>query len=135
MAVGETLLRSLLRERHLTRFPAFEAQFRRAAKALAEREGDSGLENVTVSERTWERWWSGNVKTMPHSGASRVLEAMFGHPVRDLLSRAASHALAPPALPAGFAPLERPVAPELAGYFRPPPGTTRLTTGSSAPAV
>ena len=118
MAGEETLLRSLLRERHLTRFPAFEAQFRRAARALAEREADPGLEDVTVSERTWERWWSGNVKTMPHSGASRVLEAMFGHPVRDLLSRAASRALASPTLPAGFAPLEGPVAPELVDYFR-----------------
>jgi hypothetical protein len=51
MAVGETLLRSLLRERHLTRFPAFEAQFRRAAKALAEREGDPGLEDKSGTSR------------------------------------------------------------------------------------
>lgn len=92
MAGEETLLRTLLRERHLTQFPAFEARFRRAAKALADREGDPSLAGVTVSERTWERWWSGNVKTMPHPGASRVLEAMFGRPVRDLLSLAAQPA-------------------------------------------
>jgi hypothetical protein len=89
MTGGETLLLSLLRLRHLTQFEAFETQFRRAARRLAERDGDLRLAKVTISQRTWERWRSGDVATTPRPDTCRVLELMFGHPVRDLLRPAA----------------------------------------------
>jgi hypothetical protein len=81
-----TLLRALIIERHWQRFKTFEAQFRRAAKALAEREDDKDLAKLTISSRQWERWYSGAVKTAPHPDACRVLEHMFGHPVKQLLA-------------------------------------------------
>jgi transcriptional regulator with XRE-family HTH domain len=88
--VGEparpTLLRALITERHWQRFPTFEARFRRAARELAELDGDPDLAKLTVSSRQWERWYSGNLKTEPHPDACRVLEHMFGYPVQQLLA-------------------------------------------------
>lgn len=81
-----TLLRTLITERHWQRFRTFEAQFRRAARELAERDGDPELAKLTISSRQWERWYSGNVKTEPHPDACRVLEHMFGYPVQQLLA-------------------------------------------------
>jgi transcriptional regulator with XRE-family HTH domain len=83
-----TLLRALIAERHWHRFPAFAAQFRRAARELAERDGDPDLAKLTVSSRQWERWYSGNVRTEPYPDACRVLEHLFGYPVRQLLAPA-----------------------------------------------
>jgi transcriptional regulator with XRE-family HTH domain/tetratricopeptide (TPR) repeat protein len=81
-----TLLRALITERHWQRFRTFEAQFRRAARDLAQRERDPGLATLTVSSRQWERWYAGSVKTEPHPDACRVLEHMFGHPIQQLLA-------------------------------------------------
>jgi hypothetical protein len=81
-----TLLRALITERHWQRFKTFEAQFRRAARELAERERDPDLAKLTVSSRQWERWYAGSVKTEPHPDACRVLEHMFGYPIQQLLA-------------------------------------------------
>jgi transcriptional regulator with XRE-family HTH domain len=83
-----TLLRVLIAERHWQRFQVFEAQFRRAARELAERDGDPDLAKLTVSSRQWERWYSGNVRTEPYPDACRVLEHLFGYPVQQLLAPA-----------------------------------------------
>jgi transcriptional regulator with XRE-family HTH domain len=81
-----TLLRALITERNWQRFKTFKAQFERAAKELAECEDDEDLAKLTISSRQWERWYSGAVKTEPYPDACRVLEHMFGHPVRQLLA-------------------------------------------------
>jgi transcriptional regulator with XRE-family HTH domain len=83
-----TLLRTLITERHWQRFETFEIQFSRAAKELAEREGEPCLARVRVSARQYERWYSGKVKTTPHPNACRILEHMFGLPVKQLLGPA-----------------------------------------------
>lgn len=83
-----TLMRVLIIERHWQNFRAFEAQFRRAARELAERDSDPDLAKLTISSRQWERWYSGNVKTEPYPDACRVLEHMFGHSVQQLMSPA-----------------------------------------------
>jgi transcriptional regulator with XRE-family HTH domain len=83
-----TLLRALIAERRWQNFRAFEVQFRRAARDLAERDGDPDLAQLAISSRQWERWYSGNVKTEPYPDACRVLEHMFGYPVQQLLSPA-----------------------------------------------
>lgn len=81
-----TLLRELIAQRHWQKFKTFEVQFRRAARELAEREGEPGLVKLTVSSRQWERWYAGDVKTEPYPDASRVLEHMFGYPIQRLLA-------------------------------------------------
>src|SRR6266568_2662724 len=83
-----TLLRALITQWHWQKFPTFEARFRRAAAELAERDGQPGLENLTVSPRQFERWYSGTVKTRPYPDACRVLEHMFGYTVEQLLAPA-----------------------------------------------
>jgi transcriptional regulator with XRE-family HTH domain len=89
-----TLLRALITQRHWQRFRTFEAQFRRAARELAERERDPDLAKLTVSSRQWERWYAGSVKTEPHPDASRVLEHMFGRPIQQLLAPAQDEQIA-----------------------------------------
>lgn len=84
--VRMTLLRVLATERQWHRFKTFEAQFQRAARALAKRDSDPDLAKLTISSRQWERWNAGNVKTEPHPDAARVLEHMFGYPVQQLLA-------------------------------------------------
>jgi transcriptional regulator with XRE-family HTH domain len=86
-----TLLRALISERHWQNFRAFERQFRRAAREVAERDSDPGLAKLTVSSRQWERWYLGNVKTEPFPDACQVLEHMFGYPVHQLLAPAGQH--------------------------------------------
>ncbi len=81
-----TLLRALIVQRHWQRFQTFEAQFRHAARELAERDHDPDLAKLTVSSRQWERWYAGNVKSEPHPDACRVLEHMFGYAIQQLLA-------------------------------------------------
>jgi hypothetical protein len=88
MPVEPTLLRVLVTGRHWQRFETFAAQFSRAARALAEMEGEPEIGKLTVSSRQFERWYAGRVKTVPHPDACRVLEHMFGYPVDQLLGSA-----------------------------------------------
>jgi hypothetical protein len=88
MPAEPTLLRVLVTTRHWQRFETFSAQFSRAARALAEQEGEAGIGRVTVSSRQFERWYAGKVKTVPHPDACRILEQMFGYPVDQLLGSA-----------------------------------------------
>src|SRR5260370_35671388 len=88
MPVGPTLLRVLIPGRHWQRFETFSAQFCRAARALAEQDGEPGISRLFVSSRQFERWYAGKVKTVPHPDACRVLEHMFGYPVDQLLGSA-----------------------------------------------
>ena len=64
--------------RHPTQHEAFNAQFRRAAKSLADREADPRLAKITVSERQLKRWVNGEVTTTPRADTCRVLEASRG---------------------------------------------------------
>ncbi len=93
-----TLLRVLITERHWQKFETFEAQFRRAARELAGQTGEPGIATVTVSPRQFERWYAGKVKTVPYPDSCRVLEYLFGSPVRRLL--APSRQVPAPAVPA-----------------------------------
>lgn len=81
-----TLLRVLVTERHWQKFPTFERQFRRAAAKLADEQDEPELKKATVSPRQFERWYSGKVKTEPYPDACRILESMFGQPVKELLA-------------------------------------------------
>jgi hypothetical protein len=84
-----TLLRALITARHWQRYETFAVQFERAARRLADQEGEPDLAKVSVSVRQFERWYAGKLRTSPHPDACRVLEHMFGHSVRQLLAPAA----------------------------------------------
>jgi hypothetical protein len=83
-----TLLRSLITARHWQRYETFAVQFRRAAKKLADEEGEEELAKMSVSPRQFERWYGGKLRTLPHPDACRILEHMFGYPVQQLLAPA-----------------------------------------------
>lgn len=69
-AVGGTLLRELVRERHLT-YEAFSTEYEKAAAGLT---ADTGA----PSRATYWRWLSGQLKgRTPYPGACRVVEVMF----------------------------------------------------------
>lgn len=61
-----TLLRTLITARHWQRYETFAVQFARAAKRLAEEEGEKELAKVSVSARQFERWYGGKLRTLPH---------------------------------------------------------------------
>ncbi|MGW3728884.1 hypothetical protein [Streptomyces sp. NPDC000851] len=81
-----TLFRQLLQRRHLTTYEAFSARFERAAARLAELDGDPRLASLRVSPRQFDRWYGGELQTLPRPDACRVLEHMLGRPVSELFS-------------------------------------------------
>ncbi|MEV6589831.1 tetratricopeptide repeat protein [Streptomyces acidicola] len=83
-----TLLRQLLQQRHLTTHEAFAAQYERAAVRLAELDRDPRLASLQVSPRQFDRWYGGELLTLPRPDACRVLEHMLGRPVSELFSMA-----------------------------------------------
>ena len=83
-----TLLRALITARHWQRYETFAVQFARAAKKLADEEGEEDLAKVSVSARQFERWYGGKLRTTPHPDACRILEHMFGYRVQQLLAPA-----------------------------------------------
>lgn len=82
----DTLFRRSLQQRHLTVYEAFVAQFHRAAKELAERDGDPRLGSLTVSSRQFDRWVGGELQGTPHPDPCRVLEYMLGASAAELFS-------------------------------------------------
>ncbi|WP_198358397.1 hypothetical protein [Streptomyces fildesensis] len=86
-----TLLRAIIDERHWGSYATFKIQFENAAKQRAEIERNPHLAALTMSERTYERWYAG--AAMPYPDARRVLEHLFGHPIDQLLAAAPQVAL------------------------------------------
>ena len=82
---GPSLLRMILAERHWQVYRTFRTYFLRAARELAEREGDPTVGMLDVSERQFQRWIHG---ARPRPDACRVLESMFGHPIARLIGPA-----------------------------------------------
>ncbi|MGC0417537.1 hypothetical protein [Embleya sp. AB8] len=92
MTEAPTLLRVLMTRRHWQVYETFRQQFERAASDLA-RDGDTACAGLTISKRTMERWYGGEVRSNPHPPQCRVLEHLFGQSIDVLL------APPPPALP------------------------------------
>jgi len=76
----------LVRQRHWQKYETFVRQYETAADELADRENDPRLRGLSIAKRQFERWLSGTVKTEPYPDHCRVLEYLFGRPVRELLA-------------------------------------------------
>ncbi|MER6076996.1 hypothetical protein [Streptomyces sp. NPDC001833] len=83
-----TLFRQLLQQRHLTTHEAFAAQYERTAVRLAELDRDPRLASLQVSPRQFDRWYGGELLTLPRPDSCRVLEHMLGRPVSELFATA-----------------------------------------------
>ncbi|MFJ5122258.1 hypothetical protein [Kitasatospora sp. NPDC088548] len=75
-------------QRHWQVYETFRLRFEATANSAAEQERDPRLRGLSVSKRQFERWYGGAVKTRPYPDQCRVLEAMFGVGVDQLLAPA-----------------------------------------------
>ncbi|MFI9320158.1 hypothetical protein ACIGXI_10300 [Kitasatospora aureofaciens] len=97
-------------QRHWQVYETFRLRFEATANSAAEQENDPRLRGLSVSKRQFERWYGGAVKTRPYPDQCRVLEAMFGVSVVQLLAPAPAASLTAPANAASFVvPPPRPV--------------------------
>ncbi|MEW1721880.1 hypothetical protein [Streptomyces sp. NPDC093109] len=85
-----TLLRVLIDEMRWKDYRTFIDQYQRAARSLAEKVRDPSLATHTVSDRTFERWYAGQVT--PQNEARRILAHLFTQPINELLAEAPSKA-------------------------------------------
>lgn len=67
-----TVLKALLRERHLQEHQAFCREYDRVARRV-----DPGMQRSYPSKTTFYRWLSGDLLTLPYPGHCRILEAML----------------------------------------------------------
>ncbi|MEU6966916.1 hypothetical protein AB0A71_04065 [Kitasatospora aureofaciens] len=97
-------------QRHWQVYETFRLRFEATANSAAEQENDPRLRGLSVSKRQFERWYGGAVKTRPYPDQCRVLEAMFGVSVVQLLAPAPAASPPAPATAASFVvPPPRPV--------------------------
>lgn len=82
--MAESAFGQLVRARHWNSYQGFLAQFHRTARMVADRDCDPRLATLTVSEKTFKRWLSGQVRTQPRPDVARVLETLFEQPVDSL---------------------------------------------------
>lgn len=90
MATEGTVLKALLRERHLQEHQAFCREYDRVAQRV-----DPGMQGGYPSKTTFYRWLSGDLLTLPYPGHCRILEAMLPGWSADDLFKARSCADAP----------------------------------------
>ncbi len=81
-----TLFRQLVQEKGWTTVQTFGAHFTAAARELAAETGERRLADVNVSRRTFDRWMSGDIKSMPQKDTRRILEHLFQQPVVRLFA-------------------------------------------------
>lgn len=78
-AAEPTMLKALLRERHLQNYGMFKRTYQRTARTL-----DENLVGTFPSEPTFRRWLAGKIR-LPHAEHCAVLEAMLpGWTITDL---------------------------------------------------
>ncbi|MFB7600814.1 XRE family transcriptional regulator [Streptomyces sp. NPDC056160] len=81
-----TLFRLLVQEKGWTTSQTFGARFTAAARELAAETGQRRLADVTVSQRTFNRWMTGDIKTTPQKDTRRILEHLLQQPVVGLFA-------------------------------------------------
>jgi hypothetical protein len=94
-----TLLHVLVRQRNWS-YSAFRRAYEQAAKHVARDEGDPSLASATVAEKTYRRWTSGEVRTLPQAPGPAILEHLFQRPAAELLAPPIGQVEPPPRAPA-----------------------------------
>ncbi|MQS17332.1 hypothetical protein F7Q99_35420 [Streptomyces kaniharaensis] len=65
-------------------YETFTVHFERAAREVAQLDGNASLASVYVSRSAWDRWMAGDIKGLPRQATCRVLEHLFGEPAEQL---------------------------------------------------
>ncbi|MFI6112805.1 hypothetical protein [Kitasatospora sp. NPDC051164] len=68
-------------------YETFTVHFERAAREVAQLDGNASLASVYVSRSSWDRWMIGDIKGLPRLPTCRVLEHLFGEPAEQLFGR------------------------------------------------
>ncbi|MFF7644112.1 hypothetical protein [Streptomyces canus] len=79
-----TRFRQVVRQRHLYPFESFCFHFKKAAREVAQIDGNPRLATTMVSRSAWERWMEGEIRGTPRADTSRILEHLLGEPA-DIL--------------------------------------------------
>lgn len=72
-----SLFYALIRQRGWQEYDVFRRNYVRAARELADIEGQVGLTRATIEKRQFQRWVSGHFSGMPRRDARRILEHLF----------------------------------------------------------
>lgn len=96
------LFPKVVEARRMRPYETFTLHFDRAAKEVAQLDGDPTLASVNVSRSAWDRWMVGDIKGMPRRPTCRVLEhllddtaeRLFGPAEADTHQRAETRAAA-----------------------------------------
>ncbi|MFC4512252.1 hypothetical protein [Streptomyces ehimensis] len=97
--MGEELLLQVLVAQRQQTYEVFAQDYQQAAEEVAMLRGDPSIARATVAERTFRRWTSGRVLTLPQHPAPLVLRHMYGYPVTQLFRPAAATPLVPADIP------------------------------------
>ncbi|WP_093802116.1 hypothetical protein [Streptomyces sp. Wb2n-11] len=73
-------------------YETFTVHFQRAAKEVAQLDGDPSLASVYVSRSTWDRWMVGDIKGLPRHPTCRVLEHLLNETAERLFGPAEPNA-------------------------------------------
>ncbi|MGY4963630.1 hypothetical protein [Streptomyces sp. 900105245] len=82
------LFPKVVAERRMRVYETFTVHFQRAAREVAQLDGDPSLASVYVSRSTWDRWMAGDIKGLPRHPTCRVLEHLLGEPAERLFGPA-----------------------------------------------
>ncbi|MEU7072913.1 hypothetical protein AB0B30_27660 [Streptomyces narbonensis] len=75
-------------ERRMRVYETFTVHFQRAAREVAQLDGDPSLASVYVSRSTWDRWMAGDIKGLPRHPTCRVLEHLLDETAERLFGPA-----------------------------------------------
>ncbi|MEU7322576.1 hypothetical protein ABZ682_18750 [Streptomyces griseoviridis] len=92
--------RQVVKARRIHIYETFTIHFERAAREVAQLDGNASLASVYIARATWDRWMAGNIKGSPRPMTCRVLEHLLGEPAEQLFGRPEPEA-PPAAAPAG----------------------------------
>ncbi|GLX22532.1 hypothetical protein [Streptomyces lavendulae] len=82
------LFPKVVAERRMRVYETFTVHFQRAAREVAQLDGDPSLASVYVSRSTWDRWMAGEIKGLPRHPTCRVLEHLLGKSAERLFGPA-----------------------------------------------
>ncbi|WP_435057690.1 hypothetical protein [Streptomyces sp. bgisy060] len=74
--------------RRMRVYETFTVHFQRAAKEVAQLDGEPSLASVYVSRSTWDRWMAGDIKGLPRHPTCRVLEHLLDESAERLFAPA-----------------------------------------------
>lgn len=84
MPTRPTLFRALVQERQWDNWSVFACHLEHAARDLAVKTDEPRFYGVFVAQRSFDRWMTGDLDSLPHREHQVVLEHLLGYPCATL---------------------------------------------------